>query len=550
MNEASRAADLPKATRTLAEVAHSLAAADGPVERMHAAIRLIRQVIPYDRAAVLESVPWNGGCSLYAEPPQEPAEEQALRARLESMMAMMADEGACENQAASPGFAPLNGSAEGHIAIPVVGLNRTIGLLYLESSEGEYGETSLRLLAVLAAQFGAYLTTMRLREEELEHARQLGIALHRLEQTDRKKDEFLAMLGHELRNPLGAINTALQVMDHRGAQELRRYYQVIDRQIRHLSRIVDDLLDASRVRLGKIVLERKAVDLNDVAQRWMDTFGQTALVQAHTVVITPSSTPVIVNVDPVRIDQIFSNILTNALKYTPPGGRIEVAVAAQEDVGMFRVRDTGIGMTPEVLATAFDLFTQAEESLSRSQGGLGLGLPLVRSLVEKHGGTVEATSEGPGKGSEFVIRLPLSESDVPASAGELRAASTPAKALRVLVVEDNEDARETLCDVLQIWGHNAHGVADGLQGVAEATRHTYDVLLVDIGLPKVDGYEVARRIRAQTEGESPRMFAMTGYGQPEDRRRAVDAGFDAHLVKPLNMAELQKLLAAAALRSP
>lgn len=227
----------------------------------------------------------------------------------------------------------------------------------------------------------------------------------------------------------------------------------------------------------------------------------------------------------------------------PSGGRIDVRISAEDAHGVVRVRDTGIGMEPSLLPTVFDLFTQADESLSRSQGGLGLGLPLVRSLVEQHGGTVQAHSGGLGAGSEFIVRIPLADATLPAAAAERVETPRPAAPLRVLVIEDNEDACETLAAMLRLWGHRVECAGDGLHGVARALTDRPDVMLVDIGLPKLDGYEVARRTRAELGAATPALIAMTGYGQPEDRRRALEAGFDAHMVKPVNATELQRRLA-------
>ncbi|MCA1663546.1 MAG: response regulator, partial [Myxococcales bacterium] len=445
---------------------------------------------------------------------------------------------------------PASAGNHMHLAIPVIGLNQIIGVLFVEQStqpfEEPYDEQSLRLLSVVAAQLGSYLTSLQLRQEDIEHARQLAIALRQLEETDRRKDDFLAMLGHELRNPIGAINNALRIIDHGAPVDAARYHQLIDRQIRHLSRIVDDLLDASRVRLGKIALDCHPIDLRNVAERWLEAFAQTALVQSHALRLHIPDAPVAVRGDTVRLEQIFSNLLTNALKYTPPSGQIDVTVGTEAGHGVIRVRDDGIGMDGAVLATVFDLFTQADESLSRSQGGLGLGLPLVRSLVEQHGGTVQAVSEGLGFGSEFIVRIPLTSEQLPSSAARepalLRAPA--AQPLRVLIIEDNEDACETLQAMLRLWGHEVDCAVDGMAGMARAIRERPDVMLVDIGLPKLDGYEVARRTRLELGAATPTLIAMTGYGQPEDRRRAIDAGFDAHMVKPVNAVELQRLLGA------
>jgi CheY-like chemotaxis protein/two-component sensor histidine kinase len=361
---------------------------------------------------------------------------------------------------------------------------------------------------------------------------------------DRRKDDFLAMLGHELRNPLGAINNALHVIDSRAERDewLLRYHRVIDRQINHLSRIVDDLLDASRVRLGKIVLERRAVDLRSVAERWREAFGTTAAAQARHLSFDLADKPVMVFGDPVRVEQILANLLANALKYTPAGGRIFVTVQEEGGKGVMRVRDTGIGISPDVLPRIFDLFTQADESLARSQGGLGLGLSLVRGLVQMHGGEVDAQSTL-GEGTEFVVWLPLSNLAVePATTKSPPPVRRATRPLRVLVVEDNEDARETLKAMLEQWKHEVEACGEGIDGLGRALTHPPDVALIDIGLPGIDGYELARRIRQQLTAARPFLIAMTGYGQPENRRRALDVGFDAYMVKPFDPDELQARL--------
>jgi signal transduction histidine kinase len=540
--ESDGGAEMRRVARTLAEVAHILTAADNPDQRVRAVLELLHNLVPYECCALLEAVPKHGRCEFLVVPELPPERRERLQTRLISLLWLMGGECESKKEEAPAGARP-RGDDKRHLAIPVVGLNHVIGVLFVEQSGNEYNEHSLRLLTVVAAQLGSYLTTVRLREEEIEHARQLGIALHRLEETDRRKDEFLAMLGHELRNPLGAINNALRIIDGRSHEEIDRYHRIIDRQITHLSRIVDDLLDASRVRLGKVILERQLVDLKIVAQRWLDAFGTTTPVQSHQLHLDASDDPVVVEGDPIRLEQVFSNLLTNALKYTPHGGEIRVTVRCEGGEGVIRVRDRGIGIAPSVLSTVFDLFTQADDSLARSDGGLGLGLPLVRSLIEKHGGTVEAFSEGVGQGSEFVVRIPLASSgDALPRETSFPSAPYTGAPLRVLIIEDNDDAREMLSEMLSGWGYQVERARDGLQGVSLALAQPFDVLLVDIGLPKLDGYEVARQVRRELGTKGPTLWAMTGYGQPEDRRRAVDAGFEAHMVKPVNAIELQKWL--------
>src|SRR5256885_273709 len=356
------------------------------------------------------------------------------------------------------------------------------------------------------------------------------------EAANRAKDEFLAMLGHELRNPLGAISNAthLLVMTESRGGDTTRARDIIARQVQHLTRLVDDLLDVSRVVAGKVVLRLQPVELAETARRIAALHGG----GRH--VIAVDSTPVWVSADPTRLEQILTNLMANAVKYTQPGGEIAVTVGREREGAVVRVRDSGAGIRPELLPRVFDLFVQGDRSLDRSGGGLGIGLTLVRHLVQLHGGTVEAGSEGPGRGRTVTPRPPvLSVAPAPADAASAPIAG-PAR--RVLVVEDNDDARETLRNLLHLFGHEVHEARDGDTGVEEARRLTPDVALIDIGLPGIDGYEVARRIRADVPGA--RLVAVTGYGQPEDLERARAAGFDAHLVKPLDPRHLQEVLAA------
>ena len=356
------------------------------------------------------------------------------------------------------------------------------------------------------------------------------------EAANRAKDEFLAMLGHELRNPLGAISNAahLLVMTESRGDDTTRARDIIARQVQHLTRLVDDLLDVSRVVAGKVVLRLQPVELAETARRIAALHGG----GRH--VIAVDSTPVWVSADPTRLEQILTNLMANAVKYTQPGGEIAVTVGREREGAVVRVRDSGSGIRPELLPRVFDLFVQGDRSLERTGGGLGIGLTLVRHLVQLHGGTVEAGSEGPGRGSTFTVRLPvLAVAPVPAGAASAPIAG-PAR--RVLVVEDNDDARETLRNLLHLFGHEVHEARDGDTGVEEARRLVPDVALIDIGLPGIDGYEVARRIRADVP--RAQLVAVTGYGQPDDLERARKAGFDAHLVKPLDPRQLQEVLAA------
>ena len=376
----------------------------------------------------------------------------------------------------------------------------------------------------------------------IQNARLFGrqeVARAEAETANRTKDEFLAMLGHELRNPLGAIGSAAHVLSRTagGNSATTRASEIIGRQVQHLARIVDDLLDVSRVVAGKVVLRLQPVDLAEVARRVATLHGGPAGAR-H--VISVHTTPTWVSADPTRMEQILTNLLANAVKYTPPGGEITVSVRRDGDHAVLTVLDTGVGIRPELLPRVFDLFVQSDRSLERSGGGLGIGLSLVRQLVELHGGTVDAASAGPGRGSTFTVRLPVLAAPAGADDDARPAVAGPPR--RVLVIEDNDDAREMLRNLLRLFGHEVHEACDGAMGLEEARRLRPDAALIDIGLPGMDGYEVARRIRADLPGA--RLVALTGYGQPEDRERALAAGFDVHLVKPVDPDQLQRLLAA------
>jgi len=369
-------------------------------------------------------------------------------------------------------------------------------------------------------------------------------------EADRRKDEFLAMLGHELRNPMSAIRNALWVLDQVGSRDEQavRQREVIMRQTKHLVRMVDDLLDVSRVTRGKIILQRRPADLREVAERCLSELGIAALAQSNGLTLEVDSRPALVLGDPVRLEQVLCNLLQNAIKYTPRGGRLRVSTGIEDGEAIVRVRDTGVGLSPEMLQTIFEPFAQVESSRQRSEGGLGLGLPLVRSLTELHGGRVEARSDGPGRGSEFVVRLPLlAEEGRMATFPKLvpprsAPAPEPIAGLNVLVVEDNEDGRESLRELLEIWGYQVSVAGNGPEGVEMAFSVRPEVALIDIGLPGLDGNEVARRIRSVLGADEISLIAMTGYGQPEDRRRALQAGFDCYLVKPVDPALLSQLL--------
>jgi PAS domain S-box-containing protein len=360
---------------------------------------------------------------------------------------------------------------------------------------------------------------------------------------DRRKDQFLAMLAHELRNPLAPIRNAVELM--RQVETLDPTFQpsreMVERQVKHLARLVDDLLDVSRITRGSIRLRKEAVDLGAIVQRAVE--GTRSLIEsrAHELSVDLPAEPVRLDADPTRLEQIVSNLLDNAAKYTMPGGRIWVSATRDRDEAVIRVRDTGIGVPPDVLDRVFEPFVQSDGA--HSEGGLGVGLTLVRSLVEMHGGRVEAHSPGLGQGSEFIVRFPARlpvETAVPAP--QPATAAAPSRGLKVLVVEDNIDAAESLATLLRLWNHEVTVVHDGRSALDAARVQRPEVVLLDIGLPGLDGYQVARHLREDVGLDHALLVAMTGYGQPEDRRRSHEAGIHHHFVKPVEPMVLRNLL--------
>jgi signal transduction histidine kinase/CheY-like chemotaxis protein len=354
------------------------------------------------------------------------------------------------------------------------------------------------------------------------------------------KDEFLAMLSHELRNPLAAIGNATQALvDLEGQHAFAgRAVEIIKRQTRHLTRLVDDLLDVGRVTAGKVVLTRERVNLADAVERSLAACADAGRLQDHRTDVELA--PVWVNADPDRLSQVIDNLLTNAIKYTPARGLIRVQTLVDGDQAVLRVQDSGIGIASDLLPRVFDLFTQGQRSLDRAQGGLGIGLTLVRRLVELHGGRVAVASDGPTKGSTFIVRLPRAEPRRTDQSPPATIAPTPS-AKRILIIEDDADGREALRMQLLMAGHEVHEAKDGESGIEMSQRVRPDVVILDVGLPGLDGYEVARRLKRTRS--CPRLVAVTGYGQPEDHQRALTAGFDEHLTKPVDPNALQRALA-------
>jgi signal transduction histidine kinase/CheY-like chemotaxis protein len=369
------------------------------------------------------------------------------------------------------------------------------------------------------------------------------------EVANRSKDEFLAMLGHELRNPLAPIVTALQLMRLRGDDTLHRERTVIERQVNHLVRLVEDLLDVSRITRGKIELKRERIEMSEIVAKAIEMASPLIEQRQHQLVVNVPRLGLAVEADSVRMGQVVANLLNNAAKYTEPHGTLTIAATLEEGGRIaLRVRDTGIGLSAEMLPRVFDLFVQEHQAIDRAQGGLGLGLAIVRVLVELHGGTVEARSEGQGRGSEFIVRLAAAGDGDPAAAsapGRGYDVVTRPDALRILVVDDNADAADLLATSVEMMGHIAQVAHDGPAGLRIAAQFRPDVALLDIGLPVMDGYELARHLRALPGLASLRLIAVTGYSQEADRRRAEAVGFERHLVKPIQLAELHAVLAPA-----
>ncbi len=397
------------------------------------------------------------------------------------------------------------------------------------------GEPAVLSVSLDITERSQHEARMRERREEAE-------ALARsLREETRAKDEFLAMLGHELRNPLGTLSNAVAVLERlEGDETMRHVVAIIGRQTGHLARLVDDLLDVARATSGKVDLQRRTVELHALAGRCLDALAQAGRTERHDVGLEGG--PVHVHADPARLEQVVNNLLDNALKYTPPGGRIRVTTEVVGDAAVLRVRDSGQGIRTDLLGRVFDLFVQEAQSLDRSRGGLGLGLALVKRLVELHGGVVAAWSAGPGQGSEFTVRLPAAAVPAGEAAGAEGAARPMVVPRRVLVVEDSPDARQSLRLLLELAGHHVETCEDGPSGLAKLGAFQPDVALIDLGLPGMDGYAVARELRRRPDTRTIRLVAVTGYGQADDRRRALAAGFDQHVTKPVDATMLDELL--------
>ncbi|KQT07687.1 ATP-binding response regulator [Ramlibacter sp. Leaf400] len=385
----------------------------------------------------------------------------------------------------------------------------------------------------------------------MERTRDLEQSEARLLDAHRRKDEFLATLAHELRNPLAPVRNAVELLKRAPGDAKRVGWasELIDRQVRSLSRLIDDLMDVSRISRGRIELRREVIALNDVLADALEAIRPLAQESGHELAVLLPDRKLLVDADRTRLAQAFTNLLNNAIKYTDTGGRIELGVLVEKDQAVVTVRDTGIGIPPERLEDVFEMFSQVESAISRSRGGLGIGLSLTQRLVQMHGGHIKAQSEGTGRGSRFLVHLPLSKADLPVAAPVATAAPASATAaLRIVVADDNVDAAETLAALLSEMGHEVREVNDGEAAVQAAAAFDPHLVLLDIGMPKLTGYEACAQIRRQPGGDRRLMVAVTGWGQPQDLQRSQDAGFDRHLVKPIDPQVLGPLVEEVAAR--
>ncbi len=428
--------------------------------------------------------------------------------------------------------------------------------LQVLTSGGFASRTSLDTAGLLEASCNITLLERPLRRETLISSAQAALRarrrqyqmrdlLNQLKSGVRQRDEFLAMLGHELRNPLFTIRTAIELLNQVGSPqpEAAHTRTIIERQTQHLSHLIDDLLDVARITQGKIPLKMQTIDLNDVARDCIQSIEISNIAQKHVLSTLLSHKPILIEGDAVRLEQIFNNLLTNAIKYTPVGGSIQLLVTSESDEAVVRISDTGMGIDPELQPRIFDLFTQSKRSLDRSQGGLGIGLTVTHGLVQMHKGRISVQSDGLGQGSTFEVRFPLVLTSAPAETAVSLTNETPTQnsARRVVIVEDNDDARTLMMLLLSHRGFQVEAAHDGIAGLALLLSRQPEIALVDIGLPGLNGYEVARQVR-ETVGTGIFLIALTGYGQVEDQTRALDAGFDMHLTKPIDIPALYRVL--------
>ena len=456
---------------------------------------------------------------------------------------------------------------EGYVSGAVDYLNKPVNPAVLRSKVAVFAELHRKGRAVQAAnRLLLNEVSERRRAEEMlndlnrtldrrvrERTSELKASEARLMDANRRKDEFLATLAHELRNPLAPVRNAVEILKRQAddSQRVDWATTLIDRQINQFSRLIDDLMDVSRINQGRIELRREVITLNEVLADAVETVRPHVEAAGHDLVVLLPDHQLTVDGDRTRLAQAFVNLLHNAVKYTDAGGRIEVGVLVEKGDAIVTIRDTGIGIPTDRLESVFDMFSQVESALSRSRGGLGIGLSLTQRLVQMHGGSVKAFSEGAGKGSRFHVQLPLvHEAQRPASSTQAPQPGAPADhSLDILIADDNVDAAETLGALLEVLGHRITLAHDGEAAVAEAAKATPDLIILDIGMPKLNGYDACRRIRAQQHARRPLVVALTGWGQEQDIAQSHAAGFDHHLVKPVEAEALEQLLASAVVRT-
>jgi PAS domain S-box-containing protein len=421
------------------------------------------------------------------------------------------------------------------LAVPLIGRSGKpfAQLVIADKAAGDFSADDKAVLVQLAHMAAVAFDNARLNEE--------------LRSMDRHKDEFLATLAHELRNPLAPIRNALQVMRiaRNDPAALESSETIIDRQVQQMVHLIDDLLDLSRISRGKIELRKDRVDLAEVIQSAIETSRPVIDEYGHELIVRLPDEPMPLDADLVRLAQVFLNLLNNSAKYTERGGKIWLSAEKQRDAVVVRVRDNGVGIPQHMLPRIFEMFTQVDRSLDRAQGGLGIGLTLVRRLIDMHGGTVEAQSEGPGKGSEFVVHLPIARdaaAERPQGSCEKGSVSPRRCGHRILVVDDNQDAANSLAMLLRMKGHDVRTAYDGLEAIDAAISHKPEIVLLDVGLPRLNGFDVARRLRESEDLRTVILVALTGWGHDEDRRRSKEAGFDHHMVKPADPAALDRVL--------
>jgi len=545
----------PQVPRSLGSVARVLyditQGFDSPRDsepRLRRALALLGSIVPYDRCALLETS--MVGAPRFMVEPDSPEDHELLTPVLTRFLAELKAEPPSPPASWLPADVAHLVPCASHLAVLLVGLDRVLGVLFVGHPEIDaYSDDDLRLLSIVASQIAAYLTACQLHDQDGQIVTEHEAARTTAEAESRAKDEFLAMLAHELRNPLMTVRFAMRTILGQAQRDpiVHRARDLAQRQVNQLLRLLDDLMDVSRLTRGKIELRKESVTLQMIVAAALETTRGFIDARRHVESVSLPDEPLWLEADPVRITQVVENLLDNAVKYTPPGGEISLTGYHEGADVVLRVRDTGIGISPGLLPRVFDLFAQADRSVARSEGGLGVGLALARILIGLHQGTITVDSEGPGRGSEFVVRLPIGAPiEHRGRDDDRRVAGRPR---HVVLIEDDHNVRKALRRILELGGHRVDVAGDGPGGVDLVLASAPEVAFIDIGLPGFDGYEVSRRIRTAVGGRVL-LVAVTGHGEAEDRRRSSQAGFDAHLVKPVSREDLARLLGRVESGSP